>query len=44
MRAKQGWQDTGANSDMGQQNYKGMAELDSDVRAMLWALKLELMP
>jgi hypothetical protein len=44
LRAKQGWQDTGANSEFGQQQYKGMAELDSDVRAMLWALKLELMP
>ena len=44
LRAKQGWQDTGANSEFGKQQYKGMAELDSDVRAMLWALKLELMP
>jgi len=43
-RAKQGWQDTGANSEMGQQTYKGVIELDSDVKAMLWSLKLELMP
>jgi hypothetical protein len=44
MRAKQGWQDTGANSEVGQLSYKGVTELDSDVKAMLWPLKLELMP
>ena len=42
MRAKQGWQDTGANDELGSREYKGMAELDPDVRAMLWGLKLEL--
>lgn len=42
LRAKQGWQDTGGNDEIGKREYKGMAELDPDVRAMLWSLKLEL--
>lgn len=42
MRAKGGWQDTNGNDEIGRANYKGQAELDPDIRAMLWALKLEL--
>lgn len=42
LRAKQGWQDTGGNDELGKREHKGMAELDGDVRAMLWGLKLEL--
>jgi hypothetical protein len=43
MRAKGGWQDTIGNDEIGRKEYKGMVELDPDIRAMLWALKLELM-
>ena len=42
MRAKSGWQDTGGNESIGTLRYKGDAELDGDIRAMLWPYKLEL--
>jgi len=42
MRAKQGYQDTGANVEIGQLVFQGKMELDEDVRALLMPLKLEL--
>jgi hypothetical protein len=42
MRAKQGYQDTGANVEIGQMTFKGKLELDPDVKALLWPMKLEL--
>lgn len=42
MRAKGGWQDTGGNSNLGEPRYKGTAELDGDIRALLHPLKIEL--
>lgn len=42
LRAKQGWQDIGASDAFGNIYVKGITELDGDVRAMLWGLKLEL--
>lgn len=42
MRAKGGYQDVQGNDDMGKRYYKGTTELDPDVKAMLWGLKLEL--
>lgn len=42
MRAKGGYQDVQGNDDIGKKYYKGMTELDADVRAMLWSFKLEL--
>lgn len=41
-RAKQGWQDTGGNDEIGKREYKGFTELDPDVRAMLKPFILEL--
>jgi len=42
MRAKQGYQDTGATVEIGQMTFKGKLELDPDIKALLWPLKLEL--
>lgn len=42
MRAKQGWQDEGGNDETLKVKYKGMTELDPDVKLMLWPFKLEL--
>ena len=42
MRAKQGYQDTGANVEIGQMTFKGKLELDPDIKALLWPLKMEL--
>ena len=42
MRAKQGYQDSGANVSIGGMTFKGKLELDPDVKALLWPLKLEL--
>lgn len=42
MRAKGGWQDVSGNESSGQLHYKGTTQLDPDVKAMLWPLKLEL--
>ena len=42
MRAKGGYQDVQGNDDIGKRYYKGTTELDADVKAMLWAFKLEL--
>ena len=42
MRAKQGYQDTGASVDMGPMTFSGKLELDPDIRALLHPLKLEL--
>lgn len=42
MRAKQGYQDTGANVDIGGLSFSKKLELDPDVRQLLWPLKLEL--
>lgn len=42
LRAKGGWQDTSGNDEVGKQEHKGFAELDPDIRLMLWGLKLEL--
>lgn len=44
MRAKQGYQDTGATAEIGGITFKGKLELDPDVKALLWPLKLELTP
>lgn len=43
MRAKQGYQDTGASVDIGGLTLKGELQLDPDVKALLFPLKLELM-
>jgi len=42
MRAKQGYQDTGVQADMGGMTIKGKLELDPDIKALLYPLKLEL--
>jgi len=42
MRAKQGYQDAGANVEIGSMTFKGKLELDPDIKALLWLLKLEL--
>ena len=42
MRAKQGWNDTGATVELGGMTFKGQTQLDPDVKAMLYPLKLEL--
>lgn len=42
MRAKQGYQDTGANVDIGSLQITTKLELDPDVKQLLWGLKLEL--
>lgn len=44
MRAKQGYQDTGANVEVGQMKFSGKLELDPDIKALLKPLKLELSP
>lgn len=41
MRAKQGYQDTGANVEVGQMMIKGTLQLDPDVRQLLYPFKLE---
>lgn len=41
-RAKQMWQDQGASVEIGGLVVKGQTQLDPDVKAMLWPLKLEL--
>lgn len=42
MRAKGGYQDVTGNDDIGRLQYKGDAELDADVKLLLWPFKLEL--
>lgn len=42
MRAKQGYQDTGASIDLGSLKFTKKVELDPDVRQLLSGLKLEL--
>jgi len=42
MRAKQGYQDTGANVEFGQMRFQGKLELDPDIKALLKPLKMEL--
>lgn len=42
MRAKQGYQDSGADVSIGGMTFKGKLELDPDVKALLWPYKLEL--
>jgi hypothetical protein len=42
MRAKQGYGDTGASVDIGGITLKGQTQLDPDVKALLFPLKLEL--
>lgn len=42
MRAKQGYADTGASVDIGGVTLKGQTQLDPDVKALLYPLKLEL--
>jgi len=42
MRAKQGYQDTGAQAEIGGLTFKGKLELDPDVKALLYPMKLEL--
>lgn len=42
MRAKQAYQDTGASVEIGGITVRGMAQLDPDVKALLWPLKLEM--
>lgn len=42
MRAKQGYQDVGASVEIGGITLKGVTELDPDVKALLFPLKLEL--
>ena len=42
MRAKQGYQDTGASVEIGGITLKGQTQLDPDVKALLFPLKLEL--
>lgn len=42
MRAKTGYQDTGATVDMGGMIIKGQTQLDPDIKAILFPLKLEL--
>jgi hypothetical protein len=42
MRAKQGYQDSGANAEIGQLVVKGSLQLDPDIRQLLYPFKLEL--
>lgn len=42
MRAKQGYQDTGASVEMGGLTFKGQLQLDPDIKALLWPFILEL--
>lgn len=42
MRAKQAYQDTGASVEIGGITLKGQTQLDPDVKALLFPLKLEL--
>ena len=42
MRAKQGWNDTGATVELGGMTFKGQTQLDPDVKALLYPLKLDL--
>jgi hypothetical protein len=42
MRAKQGYQDTGANLNIGGLSFSKSLELDPDIRQLLWSIKLEL--
>lgn len=42
MRAKQGYQDTGANVNLGAMTFTTKLELDPDIKQMLWSYKLEL--
>lgn len=42
MKAKAGWQDVSGTEETGKLSYKGMTELDPDVRAMLKPYVLEL--
>lgn len=42
MRAKQGYQDTGANVNLGAMTFTTKLELDPDVKQLLWNYKLEL--
>lgn len=42
MRAKQGYQDVGASVEIGGITVKGQTDLDPDVKALLFPLKLEL--
>jgi len=42
MRAKQGYQDTGANVEIGQMVFRGKMELDPDIKALLWPFKTDL--
>jgi len=41
MRGKQAFQDTGASITIGGMEFKGDLQLDPDVKALLWPLKLE---
>lgn len=42
MRGKQGYQDTGASVDIGGITLRGQTQLDPDVKALLFPMKLEL--
>jgi hypothetical protein len=42
MRAKQGYQDTGAQAEIGGLTFSKKLELDPDVKQLLYGLKLEL--
>lgn len=42
MRAKQGYQDTGATAELGGLTFSRKLELDPDIKQLLWGLKLEL--
>jgi hypothetical protein len=42
MRAKQGYQDTGANVNLGSMTVSTKLELDPDVKQLLYSYKLEL--
>jgi hypothetical protein len=42
MRGKQGYQDTGANINIGGLSFDKTLELDPDIRQLLWSIKLEL--
>lgn len=42
MRAKGGWQDVSGNDEFGRLRFKGMTELDGDIKLLLHPYKLEL--
>ena len=42
MRAKGGWQDVSGNDDFGRLRFRGMSELDGDIKLLLHPYKLEL--